>query len=158
MEKEKPDSLPQKILEKLLAVKDNPHRTATSFAVGVFLGILPGTGPIAALTAAHFLRLNRPIALLGSLVTNTWLSILTFVLSIRFGASIMGLDWNTLYRQWLDFFQAFAWDKIFSVSFLQIVLPIAIGYTAISSVIALAAYGAVAVVLTMLKTTKKHGR
>ena len=66
------------ILAKLFNINDTPHKIALGLGLGVFAGILPGTGPIAAIFLALAFRANRASALLGSLLTNTWLSLVTF--------------------------------------------------------------------------------
>jgi uncharacterized protein len=76
---------------KLFRIHDTPQRIALGFGLGVFTGILPGAGPIAAIFLALLFHANRASALLGSLITNTWLSVLTFSLSVRIGLGIMGL-------------------------------------------------------------------
>ena len=47
----------QDLYKELLAVNESPHRVGLSFAIGVFLGILPFTGVIAAIAVAVFFRL-----------------------------------------------------------------------------------------------------
>ena len=43
---------------------------ATALGVGVFIGVIPGTGLIAAAVVAAILRLNLPITVAGSCLTN----------------------------------------------------------------------------------------
>lgn len=83
---------------KLFKIDASPQKIALGFGLGVFLGILPGTGPIAAVFLAFLLRLNKASALLGSTLTNTWLSIATFFLSIKVGSAIMHLNWRDTYH------------------------------------------------------------
>ena len=40
------------IRDKLLGINDSPHRIALGIGLGLFLGVLPGTGVIAALAVA----------------------------------------------------------------------------------------------------------
>jgi uncharacterized protein (DUF2062 family) len=86
---------------KLFKINDSPQRIALGFGLGVFLGIIPGTGPLAALFLALLFRVNRASALLGSLLTNTWLSIVTFLLAIKVGSAIMHLDWQVVRQGWM---------------------------------------------------------
>ncbi|MDD5669514.1 MAG: DUF2062 domain-containing protein, partial [Candidatus Omnitrophica bacterium] len=58
---------------KIFRINDTPRKIAFGFGLGVFLGILPGTGPVASVIVAAFLHANKAAALLGSLITNTWL-------------------------------------------------------------------------------------
>jgi uncharacterized protein (DUF2062 family) len=117
---------------KLFRINDAPHRIALGFGLGVFLGILPGTGPIAALCCAFLFRLNRAAALLGSLLTNTWLSIVTFVFSVKIGSFVMRLDWQKVYQGWAAFFKDFHWANLFKLGVLEIALPVLLGYFIIS--------------------------
>ncbi|MBI5144700.1 MAG: DUF2062 domain-containing protein, partial [Candidatus Omnitrophica bacterium] len=90
------------IYVKLFKIHDAPQKIALGFGLGVFLGIFPGTGPIAALFLAWRLKINRASALLGSLLTNTWLSIVIFLLSIKFGLSITQFKWQKITHHWLE--------------------------------------------------------
>lgn len=74
---------------KLFRTNDTPQRIAFGLGIGVFLGIMPGAGPLAALIAATFLRANRAAAIAGAFLTNTWTSFLIFILSVKVGAGII---------------------------------------------------------------------
>ncbi|MCG2713658.1 MAG: DUF2062 domain-containing protein [Candidatus Omnitrophica bacterium] len=65
------------IFAKLFKINDSAGKIALGVGLGVFAGLLPGTGPAAALLLALVFRANRAAALLGSLITNTWLSVVT---------------------------------------------------------------------------------
>jgi uncharacterized protein (DUF2062 family) len=121
---------------KLIRLNDSPQRISLGFGLGVFLGILPGTGPIAALVLAALFRVNRAAAFLGSLLTNTWLSIATIILSIKLGSVIMGKNWEDIYAQWQLFLRQFQWRNLLEASFLQIAAPVAVGYLLIGFVCA----------------------
>jgi len=102
-------SLFKLIYLKLFRIDDTPQRIALGLGIGVLLGILPGSGPIAALFLAWVLRVNQASALLGSLFTNTWLSIVTFILSIKVGSIITKLNWQDVQRDWMLFLKNFHW-------------------------------------------------
>ncbi|MDI6606430.1 MAG: DUF2062 domain-containing protein, partial [Candidatus Omnitrophota bacterium] len=70
---------------KVFRINDSPRKVALGMGLGVFSGILPGTGPIAAVCLAFIFRANRAAALLGSLITNTWLSFFIFLVAIKTG-------------------------------------------------------------------------
>lgn len=125
---------------KLFRIHDTPQRIALGIGIGVFLGIIPGTGPIAAIFMAFILRLNRAAALLGSLLTNTWISILTFFLSIKIGSSIMKLDWRKAYSNWVELLKDFKIITLFKLATLKIILPVIIGYLIVGLCLGLAAY------------------
>ena len=118
----------KRIYHQLMGIEDTPARKAAGLGLGVFLGILPGAGPIAALVMSSFLKVNRPAALLGSLLTNTWLSVVTFVLSLKIGALITGADGRQIYTQCQNLMEDFTWKYLFDVSLLKILLPLLAGY------------------------------
>jgi hypothetical protein len=125
---------------KIFLINDTPHKIALGFGLGVFVGILPLTGPIAALFLAFLFRVNRAAALLGSLLTNTWLSIVTFLLSIKIGSAIMGIDWHVAYNRSLSLLKNFHWADIAKLSVFDILLPLALGYLVIAFSAGLTAY------------------
>ncbi len=144
---------------KLFRNNDTPQRIACGLGIGVFLGILPGTGPLAALLAAMLFRVNRAAAVLGAFLTNTWTSLITFLLAIKIGASIMSLNWKDLYAQWQLLLKDFHWKSLFQMSILKIIVPVLIGYLVISAVLGLAAYFACLLILQKKKnnnTLKKN--
>lgn len=122
---------------KLFRIDDTPQRIASGLGLGVFMGVLPGTGPIAALALAFLLRVNRASALLGSLLTNTWLSIPVFLLSLKAGAYITGVRYADLHRDWSGF-----------------LIPIIVGYAAVSLAIGIIAYVAALIVVKYINLKK----
>lgn len=139
---------------KLFRINDSPQRIALGFGIGVFLGIMPGTGPIAALLLAFVCRVNRASALLGSLLTNTWLSLATFFLSIKIGSVILDLNWHKVQDNWLLFIKSFHWQQLFKLSVLEMILPVLIGYLVISFCLGLLAYLTALVILNIKKRGK----
>lgn len=130
----------KKLYATLFLINDTPHKIALGVGLGVFAGIMPGTGLIAALFLAFIARANRAAALLGSLMTNTWLSIVTFLLSIKVGSGIMGLDWESVYRDYLIFLKNFQWVKLFKIAIIKLVLPLILGYVVIAAALGLLVY------------------
>jgi uncharacterized protein (DUF2062 family) len=141
------------VYAKLVTINDTDQRIALGFGVGVFCGIMPTMGPLAALFLAFALRLNRASALLGSLLTNTWLSIVTFILSIKIGSAIMKVSWGDVRQDWLLFLQGFKWQHLFKLSLLKIVLPVVIGYFLVSLFLGLFAY----LITFLILRTIRHG-
>jgi len=125
---------------KLVKINDSPQKIALGLGLGVFSGIFPGTGPLAALFLAFFLRANRASALLGSLLTNTWLSFVTFLLAIKLGSGLFGVDWQKLYADWASFLRGFNWSVLFKLSILKIILPVMVGYLLIAFCLGLLVY------------------
>ena len=71
--------IPGFIFDKLFKINDSAEKIALGVGLEVFSGLMPGTGPTAALFLAFIFRANRAAALLGSMLTNTWLSVVTFI-------------------------------------------------------------------------------
>ena len=141
---------------KLVKIDDTPQKIALGFGLGVFAGVMPFAGPVAALFLAFIFRVNRAAALLGSLLTNTWMSILSFALSIKVGALIFGIDWAALHKSAAILLKHFHWAELFKVSALEIILPVAAGYIAVSFVAALIAYAAVLILINIIIIIKKE--
>jgi uncharacterized protein (DUF2062 family) len=135
-------------LRKLCTINDSPHKIALGAGVGVFLGIIPGTGPLAALCVALFVPVNRAALLAGVVLTNTWLTLATFLLSIKVGSAIMKLNWQEVLKEWLLFLRDFQVADLLKTSWLKIILPLALGFL----LVGLAAGGLVYLVtLTFLR-------
>src|SRR5690349_15972540 len=100
------------IYDKLIKINDSPQKIAAGFGLGVFCGILPGTGPAASVVLAFFFRVNKVAAFIGGLLTNTWLSIVTFVLAVKIGSVVMGLDWQAVYAQCKAVVENFNWREL----------------------------------------------
>jgi len=139
------------LYQKLFNINDTPQRIALGAGLGVFTGIIPGTGPVAALFLAFFFRVNRVSALLGSLMTNTWLSLVTFFLSIKIGSAIYGMDWQDVYNNWILFFKDFRWMRLFKLSIFKIILPVMLGYFIVAFCLGFLVYLTTLIVLKKFK-------
>jgi uncharacterized protein len=133
---------------KLFKINDSPQKIALGFSLGVFAGILPGVGPLAALFLAFLCRVNRASALLGVLITNTWISLLTFILSIKIGSAIMGLSWKDAYSAWVLLAKDFHFSGLFKAQILGVIFPVILGYLVISAISGVLAYLAALAILT----------
>jgi len=140
---------------KLFRINDTPARIALGLGLGVFLGILPGTGPLAALFLAFILPVNRASALLGSLITNTWLSLLTFIFAVKAGSYIMGLKWQEVYTEWVLFLKHFRLPDLFKITALKVILPVILGYILVALLIGIVVY---LITLVILKNTKHENK
>lgn len=125
---------------KLFRINDTPQRIALGMGLGAALGIIPGTGPLAALFLAFILKVNRASALLGSLLTNTWLSFLTFILAIKIGSVILKLNWQAVHQEWMAIFSGFNWLDLFRLPILKTIFPIIIGYLVVALCLGLSVY------------------
>lgn len=161
MDKEKNNKVTEfftTLYEKLFLINDTPQKIALGLGLGVFAGILPGTGPIAALFLAFILRANRASALIGCLLTNTWLSFVTFILAIKAGSVILGINWQDVYQQWNYFLREFSWQHLFNLSLLKVFLPIIVGYFVIAFCLGVLAYFIILIVVTIRhRQTKVKG-
>jgi uncharacterized protein (DUF2062 family) len=123
---------------KLFRINDTPQRVSLGFGLGVFLGVLPGAGPVAALLLAFVFRLNRAAAVLGSLVTNTWISVATFALAVKAGSALFGLDWHAVRSSWLAVIKDFHFARLLELR--RAAIAVMIGYIVVSLAIGAAAY------------------
>ncbi|MDP3042185.1 MAG: DUF2062 domain-containing protein [Candidatus Omnitrophota bacterium] len=128
------------IFAKLFKINDSAGKVALGVGLGVFSGLLPGTGPAAALLLALVFRANRAAALLGSLLTNTWLSLVTFILAIKVGSVILKMNGRLVQQQAQELLKNFGWAKFFRVSFLEVFLPVMVGYLVIGLVLGALSY------------------
>lgn len=138
--------------EKIFKINDTPQKIAVGLGLGVFLGILPGTGPIAALFLALLFKVNRASALFGSLLSNTWLSIVTFILSIKVGSAILHSDWQQVQENWSEVLRDFHWGSLFKSSVLTLLLPVVLGYLIIGLSVGFTAY----IIALLILRRRKH--
>ncbi|MFC1804763.1 DUF2062 domain-containing protein [Candidatus Omnitrophota bacterium] len=137
---------------KIFKVDDTPQKIALGLGVGVWIGILPGAGPIASLLIAFVLKLNRSAALIGSLLTNTWLTLVTFLPSIKIGSAVMELSWQEVHGEWLLIVRDFSLANILKLSALKVALPILIGYLIIGFFLGVVLY---LITLVLLKRIRR---
>lgn len=141
------------LYKNLFRIDDSAQKIALGFGLGVFSGIIPGIGPIAALFLAFLLRVNRGSALLGCLLTNTWLSFLTLILAIKLGSAILGLRWQEVREAWILSLKGFHWLGLFKLSILKVILPVIIGYLIVAFCLGLLAY---LVILTIINHKERN--
>ena len=131
------------IFAKLFKINDSAQKIALGVGLGVFSGFIPGMGPLAALFLAFVFRANRAAALFGGVLTNTWLSLITFVLAVKVGSLIFNRHWQQVYQKARGLIHNFSWGNFFSLSFLDIVLPVIVGYLVIGLFLGFISYLAV---------------
>ena len=135
---------------RLRRLLDSKIAIALGVGLGVFSGLMPGTGPAAALFLAFIFRANRAAALLGSILTNTWLSVVTFILAVKAGSMVLGRHWQEVYQKAQSLIRDFHWVSFFKLSLLDVVFPLVIGYLIIGLFLGLLSY---LVVLMIIKRT-----
>ncbi len=126
---------------ELAGIKDSTHAIAGGVGLGLFLGVLPGTGALAALAMAWLLRVNKVAALAGALLVNTWINFVAFPLALVFGSFITGTDPVVLTDAWVNLFKAFSFEKLLDVAVLKTVLALGGGFLLIGVILGLAGYG-----------------
>src|SRR5579871_5082143 len=84
-------ALVRRWLDALLHVHDTPERTATAFALGVFLGFSPllGLHTLIAIVLAFMLDLNRVAVLLGVYSNLPWVMAAYYAFTTMVGAAIV---------------------------------------------------------------------
>ncbi|MFA5146612.1 MAG: DUF2062 domain-containing protein [Candidatus Omnitrophota bacterium] len=125
---------------KIFRINDTPQKIAAGFGIGVLLGVMPGTGPFAALFLAILLKVNRAAALLSSILTNTWLSIPVFFLAVKTGSAVTGIGYGDISDSWSLFLKDFTWGKLLQLSVYDIIAPVVIGYILVSLCMGIIAY------------------
>ncbi|MFA5089403.1 MAG: DUF2062 domain-containing protein [Candidatus Omnitrophota bacterium] len=147
----------QSIYRKIFLINDTPQKVSLGLGIGVFLGIVPGTGPLAAVFVAFILGLNRFAAFLGGIIVNTWFTIAAFPVAIKIGASLLGVDGRAVYQEALSLVKNFHLADLFRVSVLKIILPLSLGYLIIAFSCGLTAYLLCLVILLGAKKRKDRG-
>ena len=74
----------------LVDFRSSPQRLALAFGLGLALGILPGTGPIAAGVVAVAFRLNLPVMVAGAFLINPLTAPLVYGGSYLLGHWLLG--------------------------------------------------------------------
>ncbi|MHB8154937.1 MAG: DUF2062 domain-containing protein [Candidatus Omnitrophota bacterium] len=128
------------IFAKFFQINDSAQRIALGVGLGVFTGLIPGTGPAAALFLALIFRANRAAALLSSILTNTWLSLVTFILAIKLGSVILNLHWQEVIQKAQGLMHDFHWVKFFRLSFHEVLMPVITGYLIIGLFLGIVSY------------------
>ena len=143
------------IWHQFIGIEDTPFRKAAGLGLGVFLGIFPGAGPLAALVLSSILHVNRAAALVGSLLTNTWISIVTFVLAIKVGSFVTGTNWQDIYLECQSLLKDFHWKYLFDASIIKILKPVFIGFILVGLSIGLIVSIIAFVILVGMESKKK---
>ncbi|MCU0665887.1 MAG: DUF2062 domain-containing protein [Candidatus Omnitrophica bacterium] len=136
-------------------IRDNPHRVALGFALGIFIGVMPAVGPLAAWFIASFLRINRISAILGSLISNTWVTFITFILSLKIGSWIFGLDWHSLYGEVKVLLKDFHFRYLLDSIIISKIMPLILGYIVISLIFAFIGYVIIFIIFSLHRKGSK---
>ncbi|MGA2775299.1 MAG: DUF2062 domain-containing protein [Candidatus Omnitrophota bacterium] len=140
---------------KLVRINDSPQKVALGFALGVFAGVMPVISLREAFFLALLFRVNWPSALLSCILTDNWTTILTFLLAIKTGSYIMGVDWHSIYATSQQLLKHFHWSYLLKLSILKILIPVTVGYIVISLFFAFLSYLFALIVVTRIKFKKR---
>jgi uncharacterized protein (DUF2062 family) len=127
-------------VRKFFLINDTPHKIATGFALGIFLGILPGEGVTATIVLSSLFGLNRLAATSGALATNLWSTIVVLPLAAQIGAWVFGENYQSLIGQFNTSHHLGYKFFLSKFVFFEIALPLAVGFLIVSLAIALLAY------------------
>jgi uncharacterized protein (DUF2062 family) len=140
-------SILQKILRglktlylKIFRINDTPHKIAAGFALGVFLGILPATGIVAAIFLSILFKVNRASAIIGSVITNTWVTIPFFFMSVQIGAKLSHTTPESIKTSWDLLCRDFHWSALLESAAQKIFIPVILGYLLLSLLAGMIAY------------------
>jgi uncharacterized protein (DUF2062 family) len=130
----------QSFIQECVNVDDTPHRIAFAFSLGVFIGILPFAGVIAAIAIAMYFKLNKPAIVLGSVITNTWLGFIVLAISIQWACYILKVDFNLVKIKIEGLFKNFHWEALNDPYFTQIMGAVVLWYLILSLVLSFLSY------------------
>jgi len=139
---------------KFFRINDTPAKIALGFGLGVFIGVMPAVGPVIALFLAFLLRINRASALLGSILSNTWVGFLVLLFAIKTGSLVLGVNYQDVYFNWNQLFKDFKWERFFEASILKVLVPIGVGYLIISLIFAVVATLLVYIIVKVIGVKK----
>ena len=126
--------------KQFFLINDTPHKIAAGAATGIFLGVLPGPGVTASLVAASIFRINRLAAIAGALATNHWTTIFMFPLAAAVGCFLFGGNRSGIIEQFSQIY-SLGFKFLFTKGILlDVVLPLSVGFVAVSMAIALFCY------------------
>lgn len=125
---------------KIISIDDTPQKKALGLGLGVFLGNFPAVGPLTAWVSAYFLKVNQAAALIGSLLTNTWLSFLTLVISVKLGSFLRGRDWDQVKENWEELIHNFNWHTLSQGTMVDTFYSILLGYGVVSFILGALVY------------------
>lgn len=136
------------VLKKLAGIDDGPHAIALGLGIGLFLGVLPGTGPTAAIAVTWLFRGNKPATLVGSLGVNTWINVVAFPLALALGSGLWGIDSEVLVQAWKELWSNPGFERLWGLLVgdslvLRALAALGTGYLIIGVVMGLVGYGLV---------------
>lgn len=126
--------------QKFFLINDTPHKIAAGFALGVFLGIIPGEGITSSIILSSFFGLNRLAATSGALATNMWSTVIILPFAAEIGTLISGENYQSLVEQFNTSHHLGYKFFLSKYVFFEIALPLAVGFIIVALTISLLAY------------------
>jgi uncharacterized protein (DUF2062 family) len=143
--------------KKFFSIDDDPHKIAAGAALGIFWGIMPGEGIATALITATVFKLNRAGALAGVVASNMWMTFVVLPIASAVGGLLFHENSTTLvtkFHQTYDLGHRAFLEKVF---FMDIALPLIVGFLIVSLTISFSFYGVLYLLLKYNKLeTKRH--
>lgn len=141
----------KKDLKHFFLIDDTPHKVAAGFALGIFLGIMPGEGVGATLIVAYFLRFNRLSAIAGVLASNMWMTVVALPIAATVGGFIFGISPESLVSRFWETY-GLGWKYFFTeMIFFEILTPFFVGFFIVSLLISLSSYSLIYFILKYKK-------
>ncbi len=125
---------------RIVKAHDTPHRIALGFGIGVFYGLFPFIGVIFTLVTAIIFKANKASALVGCFVTNTWMSFILALPSVKIGAKLFGLDYRAVWEDVRHYLKLSNIKDIFKEASGDVIIPSVVGFLVIAFIIAVAGY------------------
>jgi len=125
---------------KIVKADDTPHRIALGFAIGIFYGLIPLVGVIFTIVTAFLFRANKISALVGCFVTNTWMTALLILPSVKVGSKIFGLDWQVVWQDLARYMKISNFKDMFGALSGDVIIPSLVGFFVIALCISAVGY------------------
>ena len=124
-------------LRQVISVNEPPHKIATAFAVGIFVGMSPllGVHTLLGILLAWQLKLNKLVTLIGVYVTNPWTIVPIYTFGTWVGVKIMRAEHVIPPMDWSH--------MTFSIlinEFKHLLVPFIVGTTLIGTLSAVVSY------------------
>ncbi|HLD69746.1 MAG TPA: DUF2062 domain-containing protein, partial [Candidatus Omnitrophota bacterium] len=78
--------------------------------------------------------------LIGSLLTNTWLSFLTLIISVKLGSFLRGRDWDQVKMNWEELTRNFNWHTLSQGTMVDTLYSMLLGYGVVSFILGALVY------------------
>ena len=130
----------KKLLKHFFTLEDTPHNIAAGFALGVFLGIIPGGGPLTTLLVATFFNWNRASATIGVLASNLWTTLLILPMAAAIGGFLFNTTPAYLMQEFNHTFNLGIQYFFSEIVFFDLALPLYVGFVIIGGFIAFCSY------------------